>query len=169
MRPPLPQREHLPAIDDRIGIDIGQRADLGGDRGATERIGPQIAPVLVAIGNQFAGGIPRDHRARGCRGCGHAEHARLPGGRRIIPDLRTVRRAQRVDLVVLRHHIDRVEGHRGRTAQRSGRLDAPDLAAVLSIECDDIAGADRCVDPAIGEGGAARPKATSSRLRSTVI
>src|SRR5690606_17889179 len=151
----LAQRIDAAVVDDRVRVDVGQRADLRGNRGTGQRVGPQVAAVLVTIGHQLAGRIAGDDGALPRRRSRHAEHARLAARRDFLPDQRTVFGAERVDLVVLRHYVDGVERDRGRTAQRTGGLDPPYLGTGLRVERDHVAGAVRRIDPAIGEADAA--------------
>ena len=131
---PLPQRVDAAVVDDRVGVDVGQHADAGGQRCARQGIGPQLAPVFITIGDELPGGIACDHRALAGGGGGDAEHAFLAQTGAFIPDRLAVFGIQRVDFVVLRHHEHRTEGHRRRAAQRAGGLDLPDFLAGSGIQ-----------------------------------
>src|SRR5688572_24699575 len=60
-----------------------------------------------------------------------------------------------MDLVVLRHYVDGVEGDRRRTAQRTSGLDAPDLGSGIGVERDHVSRAVGGIDLAIEEADAA--------------
>ena len=149
----MTQRVNAALVDDRIGIDIGQRSHLGGYVGAGQRIGPQHAAVLIPIGVEFARAIARNDRTLPCGGRGNTKDARSCRGGGFVPLDGAIRCVDGVELVVLRHHVDGAELHRRRPTQRASRRNIPNLVPGGSIQGHNLTRAVGRIYPAVGIAG----------------
>ena len=137
-----------------------QRRHAGADAGPRQRVLPHLPAVLVAIGVELARREAGDDRALPDGRRGRAEHAGDFQRRRLRPVGRAVGFLERIDLVVLAHHIDGAVGDASARRAAARRAGPATRAAVALVQRGDIAEAVGGVDPAVVVGDRRRRRAT---------
>ena len=132
----LADGDHLPVVDHRVGVDVVEGRDAGADAGPLQRVLPNLAPVLIAIGVELARRKTGDDGALPDRRRSRAEHAGDLQAGGLRPVGRSVILFERIDLIVLAHHVDRAVGDGRRATQRSAGPNLPDDPAIALVERD---------------------------------
>ncbi len=93
-------------VDHRPPGDVVETRERRETRRPAERVGPDLASVLGAEGNQFARGERRHHQVSIHRRAGGGNHPGTFGYGMMAPDHEAVRVLERVNLIVRSHHIN---------------------------------------------------------------
>src|SRR5689334_725921 len=156
--PPLANGKDLAVVDDRVGINVGKRGHGRADAGTLESVLPDHSAVLVAISIELTRGETCNDGPLTGGGRGRSENASHFERCRLRPIGRTVGLLERVNLIVLAHHVYGAIGHGGSAAQGSAGTDLPQDSTSTDVDRSDVSDAVGRVDQAIVVSDAAAIK-----------